>query len=202
VKPEPTTTKPGAKMRTAGTSLIQLGAEEDYPPEMRELTDNRKRFVIAYVYFAKGYHTPDGWHRSAADAARLAGLGGGPHNQRKEGAKLLRNPAVLRAVRAMDDIFLRADLPQNRRVAMAIRDNPLTKPEVRLKAAQWLDSTGGRIARTEHQVIVNHEASLSTKEIEKQLAELYRDNPRLREIEGPKEAPIEGEFSEVTNAEG
>lgn len=76
---------------TARQSAIALQHEENYSPAMRKLTDNRKRFVIAYVYYT-------GARKCALEAVRLAGFGGTDAAMKTTSYLLMQNQQILDAI--------------------------------------------------------------------------------------------------------
>lgn len=179
--------------KVARESWIELDPESSYGPAMRALTDTRKRFVIAYVWFG-------GVRKSPAEAARKAGIGGTERSTNTSSKILMRDPKVLAALREETDKLL-----TSYGAAAAHRLNELLQSDnekVALDASKsLLGFAGHTLNRTEHKLIIQDEFG-STQEIldyvEKTLAKF--DPKRMARIDAAERA-VDVEFVRIAAPE-
>jgi hypothetical protein len=182
---------PASSRKTANPPQIILDPGRDYGPAMAKLTDNRKRYVIAYVGTGG---------RSPKLAAELAGIGGTPENAASEACHLMRNELVLEAIREETEFLFRG----------AVIRSADESAKIRLDAAKELLNRGGMII-SQH-ITVKHEHTLedlSGDELIARLVELRAKNNLIEYkptgIEGieslDQNAPVlDGEFVEMKEA--
>jgi hypothetical protein len=157
---------PASSRKTANPPQIILDPGRDYGPAMAKLTDNRKRYVIAYVGTGG---------RSPKLAAELAGIGGTPENAASEACHLMRNELVLEAIREETEFLFRGAVIRSADTLLSLLDDESAK--IRLDAAKELLNRGGMII-SQH-ITVKHEHTLedlSGDELIARLVELRAKN--------------------------
>jgi hypothetical protein len=116
--------------------------------------------------------------KSNGQAARVAGYEGTDEVMRVRGWELAHNPKVQEAILEVAAKFFRDEALASLQTAIALRDDPLGRPEVRLKAAFGLLDRGGFAVIVRQQIDVRHEHSLTMDENVAAVVDVLRARPQ------------------------
>jgi len=178
----------------ARESMIPLDNEDTYGPAMKKLTDARKRFVIAYVYYG-------GVRKSPLEACTMAGFGGTEQSRKTTSYRLMRDPAILAGLREETDKLM---IGYGARAAHRLNELIDSESEkVSLDAAKsMLGFAGHLMNRSEHRIVVEHEGR-STAELIEYVQQSMKKMAAMTpaQIAHMETEAVDAEFTEVPKQE-
>lgn len=170
----------------ARESEIELPAEGNLGPAMRELTDPQRRFVLALI---------EAGDNNASGAARKAGYGGTEMSTYGAARRLMHNPLILAA---LDEEIGKAFRRAATIGLKVLQDIALTYGHRdQYKAADRLLERAGHMVTTKHEVVVKDDRT-SKKVLEDLRLMAERAGLKLTDVLGKSQDVIDAAFVDVT----